>query len=311
MHGRASANIGREGGTDSTACLLLALAACAACAACVEPKADDKVGAAKFVRGLASLDSDYDGAPAGAGLAPNATAGMNSLGMAGNSSGAGAASGNAGGATGNVGGASGGGALTGGTGGNSGAAGNAIGGRGGVGGGAGAGGAAGATSAAGEGAPSPSGGSAGMLKITFTTVDQNGRYAPANVGAIWIEDGSGKFIKTIKRWAGVRASHLTAWKAVSGGWPSFFGGGNAADQMDAISAGTMRSHGMHDVSWDMKDPMGQLVPDGAYKVGIECTEDNRVAGANAKVDFTKGAAPMTVMPPDEPPYAGLTISYQP
>jgi hypothetical protein len=310
MRGHASAR--RR--VDQLPCPLRAAIGLAACmaslpawlAACVEPRADDHVGMAKLIRGAPALDSAYDGVSAipGAGALPGAT----SPGTAGETiAGTGGVIGNA------MGGRGGAGAAASGSGGAGagGVIGNAMGGRGGAGGGggaqAGAGGAAGATS--GEG--SPTAGSAGTLQIRFTTVDQNGRYAPANVGAIWIEDGSGKFIKTLKRWAGIRASHLTAWKAASGGWPSFFGGGNATDQMDAISAGTMRSHGMHDVSWDMKDLMGQLVPDGMYKVGIEVTEDNRVAGANARIDFVKGPMAQPVMPPDKAPFAGLTISYRP
>jgi hypothetical protein len=277
------------------------------------------MGTAKFIRGISALDSAYDGASGQAAFAPGINAPAAGVGApSGTGAGTGAIAGMSGAMNGGSGvGATGGvaGVMAGMGGGGSGTAAgsgsSAMAGSGAAGavGAAGAAGAAGATSAAGEGAPS--GVSAGTLKIQFATVNQNGRYAPANVGAIWIEDGAGKFVKTIKRWAGIRASHLTAWKAASGGWPSFFGGGNAADQMDAISAGTLRAHGMQDVSWDMKDLMGQLVPDGPYKVGIEVTEDNRVPGANAKIEFVKGAMPQTVMPPDKAPYAGLTISYQP
>ena len=49
--------------------------------------------------------------------------------------------------------------------------------------------------------------------------------------------------------------------------------------MDAISRATLRRHEKHMLTWDMKDLMGQVVPDGKYKVGIEVTEDNRVPGS--------------------------------
>lgn len=184
---------------------------------------------------------------------------------------------------------------------------NAIVPRGGAGGAAGSG-AAGMGSA---GSASPTGPSAGTLTITFTSVNQGGRYQPRNVGAVWIETGSGMFVKTIERWAGIRANHLTRWAQASGGWGSFFGGGNTADKMDAISRATLARHEKHMLTWDMKDLMNQTVPDGKYKVGIEVTEDNFVPGANVLIEFEKGPAPVTVMPPDQKPYSGLVISYQP
>ena len=118
-------------------------------------------------------------------------------------------------------------------------------------------------------------------------------------------------MKTIERWAGIRANHLTRWAQASGGWGSFFGGGNTADRMDAISRATLSRHEAHMMTWDMKDLMDQVVPDGKYKVGIEVTEDNRVPGANALIEFDKGPAGSMVMPPDQEPFSGLVIQYQP
>lgn len=301
------------------------LAVCGlACAACVEPQPDNHIGTAAFTQGSSALDSDYDGqsqagamalppASSGSTMAAPPTAGssvppsaggppigttpattpMAGVNGAGNGGMAGGTMMSAGGGGAGSGGASAGNA------GNAGSAGSTAGGST----------AAGAGGSAGEG--TSAGASAGTLKITFTTVNQSGRYAPANVGAVWIETGAGKFVKTIKRWAGIRAGHLTKWAAVSGGWPSLFRAGNAADQMDAISAATLRTHGMQDLSWDMKDLMGAVVPDGPYKVGIEVTEDNRVPGANVAIEFTKGPMPHMVKPADAKPYSGLTISYQP
>ena len=153
--------------------------------------------------------------------------------------------------------------------------------------------------------------SAGTLTIAFTSVNQGGRYAPRNVGAVWIETSAGMFVKTIERWAGIRANHLTRWAQASGGWGGFFGGGNTADRMDAISRATLARHEKHMLTWDMKDLQGQIVADGKYKVGIEVTEDNFTPGANTLVEFDKGAAAQTVMPPDREPYSGLIITYQP
>jgi hypothetical protein len=161
------------------------------------------------------------------------------------------------------------------------------------------------------GAPAAPGGSTGTLTIDFKSVNQGGRYAPRNVGAVWIETSSGMFVKTLERWAGIRANHLTRWAMASGGWGSIFGGGNTADQMDAVSRATLRAHEAHRLTWDLQDAGGKLVPDGSYNVVIEVTEDNFVAGAFAAVAFQKGPAPQMVMAPDKAPYSGLVIRYQP
>jgi hypothetical protein len=167
------------------------------------------------------------------------------------------------------------------------------------------------------GAPAPEAGaaapttSAGMLTIDFKSVTSNGQYAPRNVGAVWIETSGGKFVKTVEKWGNVRANHLTAWNAASGGWGSLFGGGNAADMMDAVSRATLRSHEMHHDMWNMKDTTGKVVPDGMYNVVIEVTEDNRRAGPVGRVAFVKGPAPQMVNAPDGGPFSGFVLSYQP
>jgi hypothetical protein len=164
---------------------------------------------------------------------------------------------------------------------------------------------------AGTGATAMTGDHAGTLTIDFKSVTQGGQYAPQNVGAVWIETAAGMFVKTVERWGSIRASHLTRWTMASGGWGSIFGGGNTADQMDAVSKATLRSHGAHHDTWDMKDPTGKLVADGKYQVVIEVTEDNFRAGASATVPFDKGALPIMINAPDMAPWAGLTLSYQP
>ncbi|HKU43148.1 MAG TPA: DUF2271 domain-containing protein, partial [Polyangiales bacterium] len=160
------------------------------------------------------------------------------------------------------------------------------------------------------GAAAPSGGP-GKLSVAFKSVSLGGRYAPRNVGAVWIETSSGMFVKTLERWAGIRGVHLTRWTMASGGWGSLFGGGNTADMMDAVSRATLRNHEMHQVMWDMQDASGKTVPDGKYNVMIEVADDNFAASASGSTAFEKGPAPQTVMAPDKSPYAGLVVTYQP
>jgi len=53
------------------------------------------------------------------------------------------------------------------------------------------------------------GANSGSLSFDVVTVNQGGWFAPRNVGAIWIEDSSGKFVKTLKVWAAIRSRYLT------------------------------------------------------------------------------------------------------
>lgn len=172
-----------------------------------------------------------------------------------------------------------------------------------------------AGAAAGSGAPAAppatTGPSIGMLSIAFTSVDQDGRYAPRNVGAVWIETSSGMFVRTLERWAGIRANHLSRWAEASGGWGGFFGGGNTADMMDAMSRATLRTHQAHQLTWNMQDATGAVVADGAYRVVIEVADDEVVAGASGEVEFMKGPVPQTIMVADKPPWSSLVVTYQP
>jgi hypothetical protein len=277
---------------------------------CIEARDTSEQGTSAFVSGLPTTSLDY-----GAG-ATGGTGGVTS-------GGAGGAAGTLGGMTslppnpmagvGGSGGAAGMTVPTGGTGGvaSSGSGGASGGGAGGSGGGtAGMGASGGAGGEAGSTSPS----TPGTLTLQFMSVGNAGEYAPRNCGAVWIETSSGQFVKTLERWAGIRAGHLTAWTAASGGWGGgffFATGGNTADQMDAISAATLRPHQMHSPTWNMKDTMGVVVPDGTYRVMIEVTESERKASAVASIEFEKGPTPVSLSPSDEGPFQDLTLSYTP
>jgi hypothetical protein len=158
--------------------------------------------------------------------------------------------------------------------------------------------------------PPASTGSAGTLTVSLTSKAVGGRYAPQNIGAIWVETGSGQFVKTLVRWAGIRAGDLRSWNAASGGWGfSFFGlgGGGGVDEADAVTGATLRSHQMHSVTWDMIDNNEQLVPDGAYVVKVEVADGREEVGS---IEFQKGSAPVDASPSGGP-WTSLTLSYQP
>jgi hypothetical protein len=114
------------------------------------------------------------------------------------------------------------------------------------------------------------------VEISFVYQKQTGM--GSNQFAVWIEDSSGKYIKTLY------ATRFTA----NGGWqkrPQSLPGWVKASQplnmppseIDAITGATP-SAGNLTYIWDCKDNKGNMVPAGEYKYIVEATlrMDNRV-----------------------------------
>jgi hypothetical protein len=144
-------------------------------------------------------------------------------------------------------------------------------------------------------------GTPGKLDVSFTTAPYGGRYTPANCGAVWIEDMAGNYIPAPAVWRRIRIRPIYFYEAVR----------CKADEPDAITSATLEEHRPHSVTWDGKDLMDKVVPDGMYVLNIEVTEDEADAGERAQYPFTKGATPLTVMPPDTVSVKGLKLVYTP
>lgn len=135
----------------------------------------------------------------------------------------------------------------------------------------------------------------GAMQFSVRTVSGSGRYRPRNVGAIWIADAEGNWIKTLERWGTRRAKWLTEFNAASGG-----------DVVDAVTGPTLSSHRVHEVRWDLTDRSGCEVDDGSYQVRIELT-DWSGTGPTTSVAFDKGAEPLELTPADEPPFLEMQL----
>ncbi|MDP9034877.1 MAG: DUF2271 domain-containing protein [Myxococcota bacterium] len=142
------------------------------------------------------------------------------------------------------------------------------------------------------------------LSVTVTTVTNNGGYSPHNIGAIWVAQGSGSFVKTLAVWAKARISHLTLWNTMTAA------AGARQNTVDAITGATLSSHQTHKVTWSCTDTKGATVPDGAYRIYFEMTDDN-VTGPSAFVDFTKGSQPLSLTPADTPHFIGINLAFAP
>lgn len=107
------------------------------------------------------------------------------------------------------------------------------------------------------------------VTITTTTAPTaSPRYAPRNVVAIWVEDASGGFVKTLLRYGGRRAANLRAWSAVARD------AGTIADAPDVVTGATRTGHGPITVTWNNTDYTGAEVPAGNYTIRMELTDHN-------------------------------------
>jgi len=143
----------------------------------------------------------------------------------------------------------------------------------------------------------------GSVTLSFKTVSYGGVYAPRNSGAIWVEDGKGNFIKTLKVWAPAKKHHLAAWNKISLG-----------NEVDAVTSASLNDHENHQVTWDCTDHTGRVIPDEFYKIHIEFTEGNiseEVQGKHFVVAFNKSRTSHTVTPEDQDFFQKIELKYIP
>ncbi len=140
----------------------------------------------------------------------------------------------------------------------------------------------------------------GTLTVTATTFTANGSYAPKNIVAMWIQDSSGKFVKTMLILAANRKADLTNWVAAT----------PVGNSIDAITGATQSSHGTRTCTWKATNTSGVVVPDGTYNVKMEMTESN----GNGKVGtftFDKGPNAVTLTPANIPSFMNISIKWVP
>ncbi|MFQ5641424.1 MAG: DUF2271 domain-containing protein [bacterium] len=147
-------------------------------------------------------------------------------------------------------------------------------------------------------------GSGGEVKFQVRTVPYGGKYSAKNIGAVWVEDAQGRFVKTIRVWANRRIQHLIKWRAISN-----------ENTVDAVTSATLRSHQTHNVTWNCTDITGSQVADGSYQIVVEFTEDNsnkgRPPGKWTAVEFTKSSSSLTLRPNDETYFKDIELIYTP
>lgn len=157
------------------------------------------------------------------------------------------------------------------------------------------------------GSPGAGGGTSSAncsLSVKVTTAAAGGKYAPRNIGAIWVADQSGKFIRSLEVWAQRRANHLTQWNAATSK------AGAAGSRVDIVSQATLTSHRAHTATWNCQDFKKLPVPDGTYRVYFEMSDASN-NGPNRFETFTKGPAAATLNPADNNNFKAIELSFKP
>jgi hypothetical protein len=140
----------------------------------------------------------------------------------------------------------------------------------------------------------------GIMTLTTTTSTYNGNFSPRHVLAIWVENNSGAFIKTLLVNAQARRQYLTNW----------YNSTSNGNTIDATTGATLNNHGVVTCSWSGTDVSGNLVNNGTYKVCMEFTE-NDGTGKFASFSFAKDTITNTQSPSAQSNFSNITIKWIP
>jgi len=137
------------------------------------------------------------------------------------------------------------------------------------------------------------------LTVSVVTRTPEGFYSANNVIAIWIEDNSGTFIKTLTVYSDGYKKDLSVWEDASKG-----------NLKDAIIGTCRTNYGRIHGFWNGTDVNGDQVPDGDYKV---CMELNNKKEFNryTSFDFTKGPDVEILTPENETGFTSISIKWSP
>ena len=157
--------------------------------------------------------------------------------------------------------------------------------------------------AAGAGGAS-AGGTAGKLTVTYRTQTTQGRYAPKNCSAVWIETADGRYVATLELSAALRRPGLVYFQDHAC---------TAKLGPDVTTSATKPNHDRpHMAEWSGLDFEGKAAADGAYQLFIEVTETDKEPGELNAFDFQKGPAPFSVEAPVavDGPLQQVTIGWE-
>ncbi|HXI54670.1 MAG TPA: DUF2271 domain-containing protein [Polyangia bacterium] len=143
------------------------------------------------------------------------------------------------------------------------------------------------------------------LDVVVTTHNGGGNHAPKNVDAIWIQNSSGGFVKSLYVMARNEIQHLNAWNAATAA------AGLSRNRVDAVTGPSLSNYGTRMASWNCTDVNKMLVPAGAYQVCFDFNDGNGTDKHTCD-NITLGKTATTVMPPDALPcFTGRVLTFTP
>jgi hypothetical protein len=142
------------------------------------------------------------------------------------------------------------------------------------------------------------------MTVEVTTVTAGGHYAPWNVGAVWVSDADGRFVKTLRTWGGpLRLPNASVWRGESG-----------YNAVDAVTGATRSGHGPVEVSWDCTDLAHTPVPASTHWISATFAEDNAVALEPPPVHVARvpvdPSARLEQSFADQPNFTAMRVSFQ-
>ena len=143
------------------------------------------------------------------------------------------------------------------------------------------------------------------LDVVVTTHSGGGNHAPKNVDAIWIQDASGTFVKSLYVMARNEIQHLNAWNTAT------TAAGLSRNRVDAVTGATLPGYGTRMASWNCTDVNQKVLTAGGYQVCFDLNDGNGTDKHTCD-NITLGKTTTTVMPPDVLPcFTGRVLTYTP
>lgn len=144
------------------------------------------------------------------------------------------------------------------------------------------------------------------VTVKYTTLSQQGAYAPRNVGVVWVTNASGEYIRTLDLWGTLFISQLKTWIGELPG--SVQAAAEELDVTDAVSGATALAFGPREAKWNFTHYTGATAPDGVYTVHIEVTDKDET-GETVTFDLPVGAGAQDFQVPDANFFAAITVDY--
>jgi Secretion system C-terminal sorting domain len=161
----------------------------------------------------------------------------------------------------------------------------------------------------------------GTLTFSFTEAVKSPTYQTSttsqkHVLAVWIQDNTGKFIKTKILNAGANSTedHLPTYAVNAGGIATDCL--SSTNKTDATTGATLTAFTKRSITWDGKNVVGTVngttVADGVYKVVIQETWNHGTTGtAMRSFTFTKGVNADIQTPAADANFTGISLNWTP